>query len=144
MPQAIGSPPDWLLTRVHLGERLSASVGILLVANVKGKTVPRDDYDGDSIITEFLSATELDDIVGYFQQAGLYCEALLDEAGFLAWLRDGRSRFPRKQPLVYNLSQTGTGPARLTTVAGLCRLYGLPLVDSDAHAVAIAQHKFHS
>jgi len=118
--------PEWLTARILRGEELSSEVGVILVANVKGQSQPIDDYEGDSIITEFLSATELDDVVGYFEKAGLYCEVLIDEEGFLKWLTGGRP-FPRKHVVIYNLAQNGTGPARLTTVAGLCRLYGLPL-----------------
>jgi D-alanine-D-alanine ligase len=138
------SPPEWFIATTHRGEMLSEEVGIVLVANVKGRTKPSDDYEGDSIITEFLSARELDDIVAYFEEAGLYCEVLLDEEGFLKWLSEGRNKFPRRHPIVFNLAQNGTGPARLTVVAGLCRLLRIPLVDSDAYAVAIAQHKFHA
>jgi D-alanine-D-alanine ligase len=140
----IKSPPEWFTASVRRGEILSEEVGVVLVANVKGKTTPADDYEGDSIITEFLSAKELDDIVAYFEEAGLYCEVLLDEEGFLKWLSEGRNHFPRRQPVVFNLAQNGTGPARLTVVAGLCRLFKIPLVDSNAYAVAVAQHKFHS
>jgi D-alanine-D-alanine ligase len=137
-------PPAWFSASVLRGETLFDQVGIVLVANIKDRTKPTDDYEGDSIITEFLSETELDDLVEYFEGAGFYCEVLIDEEGFLEWLSEGRSHFPRRHPLVYNLAQNGTGPARLTLVAGLCRLYRLPLIDSDAHAVAIANHKFHA
>ena len=138
------NPPEWLSALIRYGETLSDEVGIIIVANVKGRTKPPDDYEGDSIITEFLSATELDDIVSYFEDAGLYCEALIDEEGFLKWLIEDRHRFPRRHSIVYNLAQNGTGPGRLTVVAGLCRLYQIPTIDSDAYTVAIAQHKFHS
>src|SRR5205085_501195 len=96
-----------------------------------------------SIITEFLSSKELDDIVAYFEAARIYCEVLIDEERFLDWLARGKP-FPRRYPVVFNLAQNGVGPARLTTVAALCRLYSLPLADSDAYSVALAQHKFHS
>jgi D-alanine-D-alanine ligase len=135
--------PDWYSTRIQLCETASADVGVVIVANVKEKTTPLDDYDGDSIITEFLSNQELDDIVEYFESAGLYCDVLIDEQRFLNWLVQGRP-FPRRHAVVYNLAQNGTGPARLTTVAALCRLNRLPLVDSEAYGVALAQHKFHS
>jgi D-alanine-D-alanine ligase len=135
--------PDWFSTRVQLGESASADVGVVIVANVKEKTTPLSDYDGDSIISEFLSNQELDDLVEYFESAGLYCHVLIDEERFLDWLVQGHP-FPRRHAVVYNLAQNGTGPARLTTVAALCRLNGLPLADSDAYGVALTQHKFHS
>src|SRR5580765_1577092 len=137
--------PHWFATSVLIGESLKDDVGVILVVNVKGRTEPIDDYEGDSIITEFFSATELDTIVGYFEAAGIYCEVILDEQGFLAWIAERRNNFPRRHAFVFNLAQNGTGPARFSLVAGLCRLYGIPLLDcGDAYSVAITQHKFHS
>lgn len=136
--------PDWLQAYVQRGEALSKVAGVVIVANVKGQTTPLDDYCGDSIITEFLSGSELDDILSYFEAAGFYSEVVLDEQGFVQWISDRRPKFPRQHALIYNLAQNGTGPARLALVAGLCRLNGLALLDSDTYSVAIAQHKFHS
>ena len=136
-------PPDWFFTHVKLGQAATADIGVVIVVNVKEKTTPLNDYDGDSIISEFLSNQELDDLVEYFESAGFYCEVLIDEERFVNWLVQGHP-FPRRHAVVYNLAQNGTGPARLTTVAALCRLNGLPLADSDAYGVALAQHKFHS
>src|SRR5271169_335898 len=91
-----GSAPSWLQTCVCRGEALSEKAGVLLVANVKGRTTPADDYEGDSIITEFLSANELDDIVAYFEMAGFYCEVVLDEEGFIDWAGRSQAGFPRE------------------------------------------------
>ncbi|MDP3072289.1 MAG: hypothetical protein Q8N18_18505 [Opitutaceae bacterium] len=135
--------PQWFSEAICRAEELRDKVGVLLVANVEGRTVPLDDYETDSIVTEFLSNAELDDFVASFQEAGIYCEVVIDEGGFLQWLEKDRARFGREHPLVYNLAQNGIGPARLSLVPGLCRLHGLSLLDSDGHAVAIAQHKFH-
>lgn len=137
-------PPQWFLDCVNIAEALAEKVGVLLVTNVQGKTHPVDDYESDSIITEFLKATELDDLIRAFESAGIYCEVILDEDGFLRWLDTGKATFPRPYVLVYNLAQNGTGPARLSLVPGLCRLHHLPLIDSDAYAVSLARHKFHS
>src|SRR2546423_9152335 len=139
-----GGPPQWFLNRVNAADYLAEKIGVLLVANVQGKTKPVDDYEGDSIITEFLKSTELDHLIEGFQNAGIYCEAVLDEDGFLRWLDEGKAAFPRSYPLVYNLAQNGTGPARLSLIPGLCRLHRLNLIDSDAYAVSLARHKFHA
>lgn len=137
--------PQWFVSSVRRGESLKDEIGVVLVVNVKGRTQPIDDYKGDSIITDFLSGTELDTLTGYFETAGVYSEVVLDEQGFLAWIAERRNEFPRRHILVLNLAQNGTGPARFSLVAGICRLYGLPLLDcGDAYTVAITQHKFHS
>jgi D-alanine-D-alanine ligase len=137
--------PEWFLRAVRRGESITKQTGVVVVANVKGRTHPIDDYEGHSIITDFLSATELDTLMGYFESAKIYSEVVLDEQGFFEWLTNRRNNFPRRHILVLNLAQNGTGPARFSLVAGICRIYGLPLLDcGDAYTVAITQHKFHS
>jgi D-alanine-D-alanine ligase len=143
MLNSINSSLKWFLDRVALAESLTERIGVLLVANVQGRTYPSDDYEEDSIISEFLTAAELDYLIEGFEKAGIYCETVIDEQGFLDWLDKKRKNFPKPLPLVYNLAQNGTGPARLSLIPGLCRLFGLPIVDSDAYGVAIARHKFH-
>jgi D-alanine-D-alanine ligase len=138
------SSPAWSQRALRVADALRDTIGVLLVANVKGRTTPLDDYATDSVITEFLSNSELDDFIHGFERSGTYCEVVIDESGFIKWLNNGNYRFARRQPLVYNLAQNGTGPARLTLVPGLCRLYRLPLLDSDGHAAALDQHKFHT
>jgi D-alanine-D-alanine ligase-like ATP-grasp enzyme len=135
--------PAWFRQALDIADGLRNTIGVLLVANLKGRTIPIDDYETDSIATEFLSNKELDDFIKGFEQAGIYCEVVVDEGGFLEWLNGGSFRFGRAQPLVYSVTQNGTGPARFSLIPGLCRLHRLPLVDSDAYTVALGQHKFH-
>jgi len=142
MISALGSP-DRFREVLAIADHLRDTVGVLLVANLKGRTTPVDDYDTDSIATEFLSDKELDDFIQGFEQAGIYCEVVVDEGGFIKWLNDGYFQFGRPRPIVYNVTQNGTGPARFSLVPGLCRLHRLPLVDSDAYTAALGQHKFH-
>jgi len=135
--------PAWFQQALDTADDLRDTIGVLLVANLKGRTTPIDDYETDSIATEFLSAKELDDFIKGFEQAGIYCEVVVDEGGFLKWLNEGHFQFGRAHPIVYNVTQNGTGPARFSLVPGLCRLHRLPLVDSDAYTAALGQHKFH-
>src|ERR1039457_345476 len=138
-----GQTTRWFFDRVQTAEALADKIGVLIVANVQGRTKPLDDYEGDSVITEFLTNTELDHFIEGFEKAGIYCEVVLDDEGCLQWLNSKRSSFPRPHLMVYNLAQSALGHARLSAIPGLCRLYHIPLVDSDAYAVAVAQHKFH-
>lgn len=136
--------PDWFLRCKEVAESLLNLAGVLIVVNVKGKTLPIDDYQGTSIITEFLSGKELDEIVKYFAEANIYAKVIVDEQGFVDWLLNERPNFPRKYCFVYNLAQNGTGSGRLTTIAALCRVYGIPVIDSSPYATAIVHHKYHS
>lgn len=135
--------PSWFSEGLDIAERLKDRIGVVLVANLKERTTPIDDYETDSIVTEFLSNRELDDFIDGFEKAGIYCEVIVDEDGFLRWLAERRQSFGRAQPLIYNVTQNGTGPARFSLVPGLCRLNRLPLVDSDAYGAALGQHKLH-
>ncbi|MHB1262166.1 MAG: D-alanine--D-alanine ligase family protein [Thermoplasmatota archaeon] len=137
--------PLGLHEAIQVGRRLKDDVAIILVVNVKGKTTPPTDYETTSVDTEFLSETELDELVSSFKGAGYYVETLLNEERFIEWIStDGPRRIPRKHLAVYNLAQNGTGPARLSMVAALANLNGLTLLDSDAYGVTITQHKFHA
>lgn len=140
---ATARSPAWFREALATADRLRDTVGVVLVANLKSRTTPIDDYETDSIATEFLSDKELDDFVQGFEQAGIYCEVVVDEGGFVRWLNEGHFQFGRPRPIVYNVTQNGTGPARFSLVPGLCRLHRLPLVDSDAYTAALGQHKFH-
>ncbi len=136
-------PPEWFLERVDFAAGLKAKIGVVLVANVKGRTRPPQDYEVYSIVTEFLSTDELDYLIAGFESGGFYCEVIIDEERFLRWLDRERLKFPRESILVYNIAQNGIGPARSALVPGLCRLSGIPILDSDAYVVAVSRHKFH-
>ncbi len=136
--------PSWFCKPLETAEALADEIGVVVVANILGRTTPSEDYEEDSIVTEFLVNEELDHIVSGFQKAGFYCETVVDEQGFLRWLETYTKSFPRRLPLVYNLAQNGTGSARLSLVPALCRLHRLPLLDSSGYAVTIARHKFHA
>jgi D-alanine-D-alanine ligase len=138
------SQPQWFLDCVRIADELASRVGVVLVVNLKGSTKPIDDYKRYSIATEFLSASELDDLVDGLGSSGLYSEVLIDEERFIDWLGRGRMRFPREIMFVYNIAQNGLGPARASLIPGLCRLYQIPLLDSDAYVAAITRHKFHA
>ena len=142
MVHTIETPP-WFKRGLETAESLREQIGVVLVTNLKERTKPIDDYATDSIVTEFLSNRELDDFIVGFEKAGIFCEVVVDEEGFIRWLHEGRHRFGRPQPLIYNITQNGTGSARFSLVPGLCRLHGLPLIDSDAYGAALGQHKFH-
>lgn len=136
--------PHWFRRGLEIADSLREQIGVVLVTNLKERTAPIDDYTSDSIVTEFLSNRELDDFIVGFEQAGIFCEVVVDEEGFIRWLHEERQRFGRPRPLIYNITQNGTGAARFSLVPGLCRLHGLPLVDSDAYGAALGQHKFHA
>lgn len=63
--------PTWFQRALNIADALRDTVGVLIVANVKGRTTPLDDYVTDSVITEFLSNSELDDFVHGFEKAGV-------------------------------------------------------------------------
>jgi D-alanine-D-alanine ligase len=138
------SPPQWFLDCVRTADELASKVGVVLVVNLKGSTKPLDDYERYSISTEFLTASELDELVDGLGSSGFYSEVLIDEERFVEWLGRGRIQFPRKLMFVYNIAQNGLGPARASLIPGLCRLYKIPLLDSDSYVAAITRHKFHA
>lgn len=124
-------------------QRLRDETTVIVVASVKGKTVT-DDYDQYSVITDFFSEEEMEEIITAFRDFGFYVEAFIDEADFIQAMVENRLHFmPKKRTIVYNTCQKGTGPARQSLVPAFCKLFGIPYIGSNAYVSSACRHKYH-
>jgi D-alanine-D-alanine ligase len=135
----------WDAIRTILGSVREASeeYTVAVVANLKQHGVERDYGDG-SVATEYLSQAEAAQIMGALQSNGFYTKFYGGELPFISAVLGGEfDRLPRKNKLVYNLAQSGTGIGRKSLVPSFCRMLGLASCNSDSYAVSLARHKFH-
>lgn len=117
---------------------------VIMVTNIKNRTAASRNYVGHSIITEFLSENELEEIVGALRYHGLHVELFIEEREFIKWvLTRGSSDCQGKLCLVCNNAQNGTGPGRKSLIPAFCDLNGLPTANSDPYVVSLARHKYH-
>lgn len=126
------------------GHKSAHETAIILVISVRGLTRLRRDYARHSVAASFLTAEELDDVIGGYRRGGFYVQHFPDETAFIQWCLDGRlAALPHPKKLVYTSAVNGTGAGRRCLVPAFCSLEGVPTMNSDAYSCAINRHKFH-
>jgi D-alanine-D-alanine ligase len=127
---------------VRLGEAVSRSTAVTVVANLKERDEPSNVND---VQTEYLSEKELSEITTGFRDASYYTESFIDEIEFIKWLiaedwrKDGFQRHA-----VYSIAQRGIGPGRHALVPAAANLLGMTLLTSDPYFGCLSHHKFHA
>ncbi len=126
--------------RLHAGE-----LAVFVVANIKHVTVVEDDYLGFSVHNDYMTERVIREIVQSLRDFGCYVELFVGENAFIQAVLSGAiESVDRKRKLVFNLAQSGTGPARKSLVPCFCNLHRLPYCNSDGHVVALLRHKYHA
>jgi D-alanine-D-alanine ligase len=122
----------------------SATLGIVVVANVKTRTSVTSDYQGQSVSTEFFSDSEMQQLLTELGSADIFVTPFYDEREFMSWvLAGGHRHLPVERVLVYNAAQNGTGPGRKSLIPAFCGNHGIPTTGSNAYVVSLCRHKFH-
>ncbi len=124
--------------------QISDRVGIVVVANVKARTVPTVEYKAQSASTEFFSELEIQHVLTELRSADVFVTPFYDEREFMAWvLASGHKHLPVENILVYNAAQNGAGPGRKSLTPAFCNLQRIPITGSDAYVVGLCRHKYH-
>ena len=130
------------LAQLHLH---AGQLAVFLVANIKDVTVVQDDYLGFSVQNDYMTERVIREIVQSLRDIGSYVELFIGEDAFIQAILSGAvERVDRPRKLVFNLAQSGTGPARKSLIPCFCNLHALPYCNSDGHVVALLRHKYHS
>ena len=124
--------------------REASRLGIVVVANVQNRTKTSSDYASQSVISEFFSDQEVQEVLADLRSAGVFVTPFYDEREFMSWiLADGHRHIPAERIVVYNAAQNGTGPGRKSLIPSFCGLHGIPTTGSDAYVVSLCRHKYH-
>lgn len=130
------------LAQLHLH---AGQLAVFLVANIKGVTVVQDDYLGFSVQNDYMTERVIREIIQSLRDLGSYVELFIGEDAFIQAVLNGIvERVDRPHKLVFNLAQSGTGPARKSLIPCFCNLHSLPYCNSDGHVVALLRHKYHA
>lgn len=126
-------------------KEIARKIGIVLVANSKTRlpSVMRD-YAGHSVVTEYFSDEEIEELLSGLRACGFYVEAFFDEDEFIRWILDrGLESTNKPYHLVHSTAQAGVGPGRKALIPSFCELHQIPTTNSDPYVVSLARHKFH-
>jgi D-alanine-D-alanine ligase len=136
---------QWVTDSLQQLKTHAGGLAVFIVANIKHVTVVEDDYAGFSVHNDYMTERVILEIVQSLRDLGSYVELFVGEDAFIQAVLNGAiDSVDREQKLIFNLAQSGTGPARKSLVPCFCNLHRLPYCNSDGHVVALLRHKYHA
>lgn len=136
---------DWISDCLSNLRRHASSLAVFVVANIKNVTVVDSDYPGFSVQNDYMTESVIHGILGSLRELGIYVELFIGEDAFIKAVHAGSlEKVDRQKKLVFNLAQSGTGPARKSLIPCFCNLHHIACCNSDGHVVALLRHKYHA
>lgn len=116
---------------------------IVLVCNVDGLTEEEEDYDGDSITSEYLTLKQYNKILSALRQEGYETVSYFDENKFIHDVIRGilKNEYGKKL-LVLNSAQKGTKIGRKSLIPAFCDLHHIWYNNSNAYVVSLCRDKY--
>lgn len=123
----------------------SNDFAIYIAANIKDSTKNLSDYATNSIITEYFTENELEEIILAFREYGIYVDVSSEETEFISKLNNGDlDKLPMKYKAVYTSAQKGTGPGRKSLIPSFCNMLNISIMGSNAYVRSLCRHKYHA
>ena len=114
---------------------------VIFLANVKDVTSNRYDYSDSSILTEFLSMEECNELLTVLQTFGFYTLAYFNSEDFIKdYFND---KFRSSKMIIFEGTQKGIGKARDSYIPAFCDLEGLLHTGPNAYINSICTNKYH-
>lgn len=116
-------------------------ITIIFLASVQGITPNMNDYEETSILTEFLSLEEYNELLSSLQNFGFYVLTYFDTNKFLIDYLNGR--FASSKLIIFEGSQKGIGRARDAFLPAFCDLESIIHTGPNAYTNSICTNKYH-
>ena len=125
-------------------DNISTDIEVLFVANVVDKTEIKDlRKTQDSILTEYFTEDEYNQMLIAIRQNGYNVNVFFDEIDFIKYIINHSDDVSKKKCVVFNLARNGTGLCKKSLVPSFCDVYNLPSTGSNAYMTCLGRHKFH-
>lgn len=123
---------------------ISTDVQVLFVANVVDKTMIKDFRNtSDSIITEYFTEDEYNQMLLAIRQNGYHVNVFFDENEFIKFIIKQENSTMLSKCVVFNLARNGSGLCKKSLIPSFCDVYKLPSTGSNAYMTCLGRHKFH-
>ncbi len=115
---------------------------IFLVTDVATKTKANDySRSRDSILTEFFTDDEYQQIYGGITALGLPVKPFFSEDDFIKYILE--NSIDKENIIVFNLARNGKGLNKKTLIPAFCELHGIKFTGSHAYVTALGRNKIH-
>lgn len=106
----------------------------------KDKTTNYADYSEHSVSTSYLSLAELDELVGYFQEFGIYTTVFFDIEDFIQHYYS--DNFIMKPSIIFETSPKGIGRGKDALIPCLCDIWGINHLGPTATVNCLCSSKY--
>ncbi len=118
-----------------------SEITVIFLANVKNITVNVSDYYDTSIITEFLSISEYEELLTALQNYGFYTITYFNVNEFISDYLAGK--YSQEKLVIFEGTQKGIGHAKDALIPSFCDLEKLIHTGPNAYANSICSNKYH-
>jgi D-alanine-D-alanine ligase len=126
-------------------DSISDDLAVLLVVNVKDDRILNQGDTRFSILAEYFSEDEVDEIIIGFRGFVNYIDISYGETEFVNKLSSGFfSGLTQKHKIVYSSTGSGIRKCKSSLIPNLCDFYNLPYCSNDAYTSAILENKVHA
>lgn len=129
---------EWIKRLIEI----STNNKVIVVCNTKSITPKfyRKNSDFDPK-TEFLSDSELEEIIAMLYRCGLEYDIYYDEIDFIQAIIANVDQL--NDIVVYNSAQSGRGAGRKSLIPAFCQLCGIKVTGSNPYVVSLCRNKYH-
>lgn len=114
---------------------------IILLANVEGISINIDDYSDSSVLTEYLSMEEYNELLDSCQKFGFYTLTYFDVNDFIKDFLDNKFLDPKI--IVFEGTQRGTSRGRDAIIPSFCDLSFIIHTGPNAYINSLCTNKYH-
>lgn len=117
---------------------------LVLVANVDGETQNYDDYQNTSVLSEYYTLDEYENLSISLKKLGYEVISYFNETDFMNAIINNKINNRGKKVLVINSAQTGTYVGRKSLIPAFCEHFKIMYTGSNPYVVSLCRDKFHS
>lgn len=128
----------------NIEENQRSKLLIVLVANVDGETQNYDDYQNTSVLSEYYTLDEYENLSVSLKKLGYEVISYFNETDFIDAIINNKINRLRKKILVINSAQTGTYIGRKSLIPAFCEHFKIMYTGSNPYVVSLCRDKFHS
>lgn len=122
---------------------IAPDVTVYFVTNLQNGAVADVGPDGILNTAQYYTRAQAEEIIRSLQSLGVTVRSFFDERAFLEAVSTERNDGDR-HVVVFTTAEGGAGSGRRALIPAVCNLFGLPVLNSGAHACSVARHKLHA
>ncbi len=131
---------DELNSTIEIASQNKSQINLCMIASAKDKTTNCADYSEHSVTTSYLSLVELDELLGYFQEFGIYTTVFFDIEDFIKQYYE--NKLILKPNIIFETSPKGIGRGKDALIPCLCDIWGIKHLGPMANVNCLCSSKY--